>query len=187
MTLQNNSISPEFKSWFIPLDILNMICCIIAVILALIFLLAIIFDKACYRVPMLLVANSCLAELIFSSDMLATVLFRLHNDLKQIYFYDSFCILMTFIAYMTVGIQNYSYLLQAIYRYILIVYSPRLFYRSVRFQTFLISLTWICCIIYPIPLVFTGQIKYLAHEQLCQMPLELSFLTIFNIFIYFQC
>ncbi|CAF3197359.1 unnamed protein product [Rotaria sp. Silwood2] len=182
MILQNNSTTVNVQSWFIPINILNIICCIIAVILALIFLLVIIFDKICQTVGMILLTNSCLAELIFGSDLLAMVLFTLYTDFKQIYFYDSFCLLLGYISYMSVGIQNYSYLLQAIYRYILIVYPSRLFYQSVRFQIFLISLTWICCIIYPIPLVFTGQIKYLVDDQICQMPLQLSFLTIFNAF-----
>jgi hypothetical protein len=44
----------------------------------------------------------------------------------------------------------------------------------------LICLTWICGIIYPIPIVFTDQIKYDVDNQICQMPLGLSFLTIFN-------
>ncbi|CAF4611397.1 unnamed protein product [Rotaria sp. Silwood1] len=163
MTSENNSTTVHVQSWFIPIDILNMICCIIAIILALVFLFVIIFDKTYQTVGMMLVTNSCIAELIFGSDLLA----------------------MGYISYMSVGLQNYSYLLQAIYRYILIVYPSRLFYQSFKFQTFLISITWICCIIYPIPLVFTGQIKYLVDDQICQMPLQLSFLTIFNaIYIY---
>ncbi|CAF1283294.1 unnamed protein product [Adineta steineri] len=78
------------------------------------------------------------------------------------------------------GIQMNSYLLQSIYCYITIVYPFRLFWQSVRFQAFLICLTWICGIIYPIPLVFTNQIIYHVDDQICQMPLNLSFITIFN-------
>ncbi|CAF3521464.1 unnamed protein product [Rotaria sp. Silwood1] len=185
MTLENNSTTANVQSWFIPIDILNMICCIIAIILALVFLFVIIFDKTCQTVGMMLVTNSCIAELIFGSDLLAMSLFTFYSDFKKIYFHESFCLLLGYISYMSVGLQNYSYLLQAIYRYILIVYPSRLFYQSFKFQTFLISITWICCIIYPIPLVFTGQIKYLVDDQMCQMPLQLSFLTIFNaIYIY---
>ncbi|CAF4948131.1 unnamed protein product [Rotaria sp. Silwood1] len=185
MSTENNSISVDFQSWFIPIDILSTICCIISVILALVFLFVIIADKTYHRVSMLLVTNSCLAELIVAIYVLVAASFKLNNDLKQIYFYDSFCILMTCIGYISVGIQNYSYLLQAIYRYILVAYPVRLSYISFKFQAFLISLTWICCIIYSIPLMLTGQIKYLPNEQLCQMPLEFSFITIFNaLYIY---
>ncbi|CAF0928137.1 unnamed protein product [Rotaria sp. Silwood1] len=170
MTLENNSTTANVQSWFIPIDILNNLCTAIAVLLALVFLFIIIFHKLYHNVPMLLVSNSCLAELIFESDLLAMGLFAFYSDFKKIYFHESFYLLLGYISYLSVGIQNYSYLLQAIYRYILIVYPSRLFYQSAKFQTFLISITWICCIIYPIPLVFTGQIKYLVNDQICQMP-----------------
>jgi hypothetical protein len=83
-------------------------------------------------------------------------------------------------AYVSGALQNYSYLLQAIYRYVVVVYPARLTYQSARFQIFLICLTWICAILYPIPIVFTDQIKYDADNQICQIPLGLSFLTFFD-------
>ncbi|CAF1105105.1 unnamed protein product [Rotaria sordida] len=185
MIPENTSTTVDFQSWFIPIDMLNMICSVIAIILALVFLLVLILDKLYHSVAMILVVNSCLAEFIFGFYLFAVTIFTFRNDLKQIYFYDAFCLLMGYIGYVAVAIQNYSYLLQAIYRYILIVYPSRLFYQSVKFQTFLIALIWICCIIYPIPLVFTGQIKYLVNDQICQIPLQLSFLTIFCAFYFY--
>jgi hypothetical protein len=44
----------------------------------------------------------------------------------------------------------------------------------------LICLTWICGIIYPIPIVFTNQITYHVNDQICQIPLLFSFLLIFH-------
>ena len=123
---------------------------------------------------MMLVANSCLTELIYASDIFVMAIFTLQNDLKQINIKIHFVFFEVYI-YMALYIQNYSYLLQAIYRYITIVYPTRLFWQSARFQIFLIGLTWICGIIYPIPLVFTGQIIYDVDNQICQMPLHLSF------------
>ncbi|CAF3938916.1 unnamed protein product, partial [Rotaria sp. Silwood1] len=181
MMLQNKSISVDLQSWFIPIDLLNMICCAIAVILALVFLFALIFDRLYHTMAMILVINSCLAELLFGIYLFAVSIFTFHNDLKQIYFYDSFCLLLGYIGYMSVGLQNYSYLLQAIYRYILIVHPFRLFYQSIKFQVFLITLTWICCSIYSILLALTSQVKYLVNDQICEMPLQLSFVTIFNV------
>jgi hypothetical protein len=147
---------------------------------------------------MMLVANSCLTELIYSSNLLGIAVFTLENDLKQIQYQDSLCIFRGYMIYTACTLQYYSYLLQAIYRYIVVVYPTRLTYQSARFQIFLICLTWICGIIYPIPIVFTNQIKYNVDNQICQMPLLLSFLTIFNasyvcmipvgalVFIYFH-
>ncbi|CAF4783604.1 unnamed protein product, partial [Rotaria sp. Silwood2] len=83
---------------------------------------------------MMLVANSCLAEVIFGSDMLGMALFTFQNDIHQIQYQDSFCVFRGFLGYVVTILQNYSYLLQAIYRYITVVYPTRLFWQSVRFQ-----------------------------------------------------
>ena len=137
------------------------------------------FDKTCHTVPIMLIANSCLAQLVFAIDMFGITLSALQNDLKQIQFSYSFCFFGGYVTYMITGIQMCSYLLQSAYRYITVVYPARLFWQSARFQAFLICLSWLCGIIFPIPIVFTGQIKYLVDDQICQVPLKLSFLTIF--------
>ncbi|CAF1320926.1 unnamed protein product [Adineta steineri] len=40
---------------------------------------------------MMFVANSCLAEIIFGSCTISMTLFTLQNDLKKIWYYNSFC------------------------------------------------------------------------------------------------
>jgi hypothetical protein len=72
-----------------------------------------------------------------------------------------------------------SYLLQAIYRFIRIVYPTRLFYQSVKFQLFLICLTWIFGYLYPIVFLVRGEILYNIDNQICQLPLHLSFSIIY--------
>jgi hypothetical protein len=129
---------------------------------------------------MMLVANSCLAEFTCGSNLLGMAVFALENDLKQIQYQDSLCIFRGYMSYATASLQSYSYLLQAIYRYVVVVYPARLNYQSARYQLLLICLTWISGIIYPIPIIFTDQIKYFADSQTCQTPFRLSFLTIFN-------
>ena len=83
---------------------------------------------------MMLVANSCLAELVFGSDMLGMAIFTFQNDLKQIQYQDSLCIFRGYLGYIATILQNYSYLLQAVYRYIIVVYPTRLFWQSAKFQ-----------------------------------------------------
>jgi len=155
------------------------------IILAVTFLFIAIIDKTCHTVQMMLVANSCLTELIFTSNLLGMAVFVLENDLKQIQYQDRLCNFRGYMVLAACSFQNYSYLLQAIYRYLVVVYPARLIYQSARFQILLICLTWICGIIYPIPIIFTNQIKYDVDNQTCVIPLRLSFLTILNIcFIY---
>jgi hypothetical protein len=180
LSKDTNATIINIQSWFIPLDVLKLICLILVIILAVIFLFIVAIDRTCHTVPMMLVANSCLAELIFGSTLLGMAVFTLENDLKQIQYQDSLCIFLGYMGFVSGALQNYSYLLQAIYRYIVVVYPARLAYQSARFQILLICLTWICGIVYPIPIVFTDQIKYDVDNQICQMPLRLSFLIIFN-------
>jgi hypothetical protein len=181
MTFDNISMTINIQSWFIPLDIIMILCTIFAVILALFFLLIINFDKTCHTVPMMLVANSCLAELAFGSVAFGMAVFTFQNDLKQIQYQDSLCIFRGFMGYTVCFVQNYSYLLQAVYRYISILYPTRLFWQSTRFQIFVICLTWMFGFICPIPYIVTGAIIYNVDNQICQMPLQLSFLTIYNV------
>jgi hypothetical protein len=176
----------NIESWFIPIESLKIIFTLLGIILALFFLFIIIFDKTCHTIPMMLITNSCFVQLVYSCNLFGMALFTLHNDLKQIYFYNSYCICQGYILYMATGIQMYSYFLQALYWYITTLYPTRLFFQSARFQGFLIFLTWICGIIYPIPVAFTGQITYNVDNQICQMPIHLSFLIIFNAsYLYF--
>jgi hypothetical protein len=171
----NNSATQTNESWFIPLDILMIMCTTLAIILATFFLLIIILDKTCHTVPMLLVANSCLAAFIFGCSLLSIAIFTLENDLKQIQYQDSLCVFRGYLFYASGGAMDYSYVLQAAYRYIIVVYPNRLFWQSLRFQIFLICLTWLCDLLYPFAFLFTGDIIFIVNDQICQLPLRLSF------------
>ncbi|CAF1025095.1 unnamed protein product [Adineta steineri] len=181
-----NSFTINSESWFIPIDILMITCTVATVLLAIFFCIIIIFDKTCHTIPMMLVANSCLAQLIFGSDMLAMAIFTFHNDFKQIQYQDSLCIFRGYLGYVTTILQNHSYLLQAAYRYITVVYPSRLSWQSARYQSLFIFFMWIFGFICPLPYIITNQIQYHVDSQICQMPLGLSFLTIYNaLCVYF--
>jgi hypothetical protein len=185
LSKDTNATVINIQFWFIPLEIISVTSLILAIISAITFLLIVIIDKTCHTVPMMLVANSCLTEFICACNLLGMAIFALENDLKQIQYQDSLCIFRAYMTYAAGSLQYYSYLLQAIYRYLFVVYPARLTYQSARFQIFLICLTWIGAILYPIPMVFTDQIKYFADSQLCQTPFRLSFLIIFEaVYIY---
>ncbi|CAF3289368.1 unnamed protein product [Rotaria sp. Silwood2] len=124
---------------------------------------------------MLLIANSCLAEVMFALNILGVAVFTLQNDLKQIQYQDSLCSLRGYFTYSLCTLQNYSYLLQAINRYVTVVYPTRLFWQSTRTQMLLIGVTWIFSFVYSVPFLFTGKIIYDADNQVCLLSLRLSF------------
>jgi hypothetical protein len=74
--------------WFIPLDIFQLLCCILILILTILLLLILIFDKTCHTVPMMLITNTYLSGLMNECIMLSLALFTLQNDLKQLEYQD---------------------------------------------------------------------------------------------------
>ncbi|CAF0733368.1 unnamed protein product [Adineta steineri] len=134
---------------------------------------------------MILVINSCVSELLLASRMISIAIVELLNDLRQIQYQDSLCIFRSYIGYVFCAGQFYSYLLQANYRYMTVVSPNRLLWQSERLQVFLIDLSWIFAFICTIPHMLTNEIQYYIDDQLCELPLHLSFISVYNIvFIY---
>ncbi|CAF1125034.1 unnamed protein product [Adineta steineri] len=134
---------------------------------------------------MMLVTHSCFSGFSFILILLWMTIITLHNDLKQIFYEDLFCIFRGYMCYVTSFGLFYSYLLQSIYSYITVIYPPRLFWQSEKFQFFLIILIWIFAFIFACPVIVTGEIKYLVNDQICQTLNHLSIVTVYNIvYIY---
>ena len=177
----NNSKLLNIEYWFIPVDIIMVLSTSLVVILAIMYLIIIIIDKKCHTIAMMLVANSCLCELLLGIGVLSMSIFTLYNDIKKIEYEDSLCVFRGFVGYIIDSLQNYSYFLQSLYRYLIVVYPTRLDFNSKRFQLLIILLTWIFSILCPIPILIKNEIKYNVNNQICQMPFQLSFLTIYNV------
>ncbi|CAF1008358.1 unnamed protein product [Adineta steineri] len=186
MLIDNSSSSISIQSWFIPLDILTLVCLIFVIILIIIFLVVILIDRTCHTVPMLLVANSCLAHFVLGSDRFVIVVSALYSNIKQIQYHDSFCIFCGYMTYVSCAVLNYSFLLQAFYRYIIVIYPARLFWQRRQSQICLIGLTWLYSFAFPIVFIFTGDIiVYNADNQICQVPLRFSLsIILLTCFIY---
>jgi hypothetical protein len=144
------------ETWFIPFDILMIVCTTLVIILAVLFLSVIIVNKTCHTVPMMLVANSCLTALLFGCSLFTSCIFTLEHDLKQIEYEDSLCIVRAYFLYASAAIINDSFLIQAVYRYVTVVY--------------------------PTAFMFTGEIIYNIDNQICQIPIRLSFPMMYTVF-----
>ncbi|CAF0820055.1 unnamed protein product [Adineta steineri] len=179
LTMINN------QAWFISIDILLIICLTLAIILALIFLFIILIDSSCQAVPMILITNSCFSGLSFTLAIFWSAVITFYNDLNQIQYHDPTCIIRGYFIYVTCTALCWSYFLQAIYRYIIVVYSNRLSWQSKQRQVFLICLSWIFVFLYAVPVLLKGDIRYEVDDQICQMPHHLSIVTIYiNLYFY---
>jgi hypothetical protein len=101
--------------------------------------------------------------------------FTLKNDLQQIEYQDSLCLVRSYFIYFTSAVFDYSYLIQALYRYLIVVYPTRLFWQTGKFQFLCIMITWIGCILYPIPFILNNQTIYNVDNQVCQLAMRRSF------------
>ncbi|CAF1092661.1 unnamed protein product [Adineta ricciae] len=128
---------------------------------------------------MIHIANSCLATLICASDIYWISICTLRNDLQQIYNEYLLCVFGGYLTYVTCAVLNYSFLLQALYRYVIVIYPSNLFWQSQRCQILFVIVAWAYALIFPITFMFKGEIIYNMHNQICQIPLRLSFTMIF--------
>jgi hypothetical protein len=117
----SNLTRTTIESWFIPFDILMVVCTVTVIIFATFFLIIITLDKTCHTVPMMLIANTCLSALVLGCSMLSLCMFMLQNDLRQIAYQDSLCIIRAYIDYVSCALLIYSFLLQSLYRYLSVV------------------------------------------------------------------
>ena len=174
-----NSSVTFVESWFIPMNILMSICTIVAIVLCAFLLCIIIFDKACHTVPMMLLANTCLAMFVFASSLLSTSVATIQKDLRGIYFQDSFCLIRGYANQVACCWLTYSFMIEGIYRYVTVTYPTRLFWQSARCQATMICVSWAFGFTYPFAYLFTGEIVYNPDNQICQLPLRLSFPIIY--------
>jgi hypothetical protein len=172
--LISNSSELHSESWFILFDSLQIGSCIIVFICAIIFLLIIATDKTCHTVPMMLVANTCLSALGFAIEEFWMRVVALQNDIKRIEYQDPLCLFRGYLIYSTCATFFASFVLQALYRYVTVVYPARLVWQSVKSQFLFICLTWIVGFTFPLGFLFTGNIIYNVNNQICDIPFRLS-------------
>ncbi|CAF4094364.1 unnamed protein product, partial [Adineta steineri] len=129
---------------------------------------------------MLLVANTSFASLIMGCSTFSMAIFSLHNDLKQLQYQDSLCITRVYLFHSAFCALNFSFFLQALYRYMTVVYQNHRLFQSVGYRSLLICLTWLSGAIGPGIAVLTNEITYTVENQICQIQLHLSAPTIFG-------
>jgi hypothetical protein len=123
---------------------------------------------------MMLVANTCLSALGFAIAEFWMRVLALKNDIKRIEYQDPLCLFCGYLVYGTCATFFGSFVLQALYRYVMVVYPARLAWQSVKSQFLLICLTWIVGLIFPLGFLFTGNIIYNVNNQICDIPFRLS-------------
>ncbi len=97
LTFIDNSSTTNFESWFIPLDILSIICTDILIGLTALFLFIIILNKTCHTISMMLIIDSCL--IAFALEVIPFILaITIDSDTDHLYNMDR-CFLISICIY----------------------------------------------------------------------------------------
>ncbi|CAF0983036.1 unnamed protein product [Adineta steineri] len=178
-------VKANFESWFIIVNISNFFFLILAILIAIIFLLIVALNKTCHTVPIMLTTNSCLAEIVYGSITLSLAVVTFQNDTKQLVYQDALCTFRGYLAFVGTAIYLYSFTLQAIYRYISVVHTAHISWQSAQVQSMLIVISWILAIFLFLPWLFTGAITYSVDDQVCFVIAHLSVPVIYNMFFVY--
>lgn len=179
MNLSSNNSLLSIEFWFIPSDVLMLICNILSVVFSLFCLLIILMDKRCHTISMLLIGNTYLTGCSFGLSLLLKSIYTFRNDLNKIEFEDSFCIYRGCLIYITATSFDFSFLLQSFYRYVSGIHPNSLHRFKIRCQLVLISGTWLFSLLFPFGFWFEARLVYNVDNQICQLPLRMSFSIIY--------
>ena len=161
---------------------LSMASILIAVIISCIILILVIFTKRLHTVTHLLICNASISSIVYCIVQCVNYIFLAlipweTNDLP--------CRWRGFFGYMAIAAVVYSYLAQAISRFLISILSTK--YRwatSFKAHFILILLQWFIVLIIPLPTLLTTDIYYRPYA-LCWVPKEYTLHIIYGIFAYY--
>jgi hypothetical protein len=126
-----------------------------------------------------------MVEILYGSSMLSIAVFTLQNDIKQRAFQDKLCIFRDYLGFLGTALLLYSFTLQALYRYNVVVYPTRISWQSVRVRGTLVCFSWLFCIISLLPWLLMGTATYNVDNQVCILPFQLSVPIIYNVLLVY--
>ena len=178
----NDSSENERKANYRLVIPLSMTAALIAVSIACLILAIIIFTKRMHTVTHLLICNSSISSIFYCLVQCVNYIFLALLPWKT----DNLsCRWRGFFGYMAVAAVVYSYLAQAVSRFLLSILSAR--YRwATTFQThfILIAIQWLIVFLIPTPALITEDI-YHRPFALCWVPKEYTLHLAYTVIAYY--
>ncbi|CAF1145109.1 unnamed protein product [Didymodactylos carnosus] len=166
---------------------------IIYSLLALLALIGLIFSlsviiityrhRHCRTIPNLLCCNSCLCGILYCTMMLINVLYGfLPNYYRQ---EPISCQIRGIILGLACSSKAYSYLVQAINRYIYAVHYNKRYLLVNRSTYILLIIHWSVSIIFPLPNLFFNGIAYQIETRLCIITMKRFPTALYTVISFF--
>ncbi|CAF0868559.1 unnamed protein product [Didymodactylos carnosus] len=180
----SNSTSGNIAG-FLAADLIIIIFSIIAIVVALLFIFIVAFNRQTHSVANLLACHSSIAEIMFSLTTLNIAIQMYQKDIASItpmsnsdIAYPS-CFFWGWMIYVSATLQDYSYAIQAFYRYMCVVYKSKSFLQSYRLYIVVIAIHWMFAFLTQLPYYVLAQIKYDNFNHLCQVAIRNSGLIMY--------
>ena len=146
---------------------LSMAFAIIAIGLSLSILILVCFSKPLHTVTHLLISNTCIASITYCVVQCNNYIYLLFIKWDR---NDQSCRWRGYFAYLSIVAVIYSYLLQAISRFFIIILSTKFrWLTTIRTHLYLIVIGWILVFIVPLPALVTKDI-FFRQGFLCWVP-----------------
>jgi hypothetical protein len=159
-------------SWYIPIDILIILISLVTAIFALIFVVIIIFNRSLRNLATVLSSHTCLSIAFFSLTITLIAVHQYQCDMtssaESMVCDDSFCIIRNYLNTVGTTWALYSFLIQAIHRYLTVVYPSKLVLKTYRFYSLIIVIQFLIASFVPCPFHFiVPTIHYDRYNYVC--------------------
>jgi hypothetical protein len=141
-----------------------LVCSVLGIVCALIFLSVVIIDRQCRTMTTLLVLNSVIAGFVLNTVYTSQAFYQLTNDGN-----DKLCEFRGFLLHGTCGLLYHTFCIQALYRLVVTLPVRQQYLRSKHVIIFIVLLQWLISSTFGLPILLNGQIKYQAGSRICQV------------------
>ena len=141
-----------------------LLCSILGVICAVIFITVLIIDRQCRTMTTLLVLNSIMGGFIVNIVYTCQTLYQLTTDEN-----DKLCVFRGFLLNATSGLLYHTFCIQALFRLFVTIPVRRQYFRSKHVIMFIILIQWFISLTFGLPILVNGRIKFQAGSRICQV------------------
>ena len=148
---------------------LSLVCVIIAVGLSLFILIVVLLSKKLHTVTHMLICNTCLASILYCVVQCNNYIYLLFIDWNTD---NHSCRWRGYFAYVAIVAVIYSYLLQAISRFFIVILSTKFrWLMTIRTHLYMMLIGWTVVLSVPSPALITTDI-YFRPGFLCWVPMK---------------
>ena len=147
-------------------SIFMLLCSIMGIICALIFIAIVAIDRRCRTLIIFITFNTVLAGLLINIVYASQAIYQLLGDTS-----DILCPFRGFLLHCSAGLFYHTLCIQAFYRLFVTVYAQRRHLQSTPFIISIIILQWIISVTFALPILLMNRIKFQTQGRICQVVL----------------